>query len=117
MKKRPNLLFILTDDQGAWALGCAGNTDIQTPNLDGLAQSSVVFDRCYTPAPVCVPARFSLFSGQYCARTGCCNNNSSCDCCNNTCCDCFFVNFFCDFLCEFTVDTNYIVGFIKIFYQ
>ena len=34
MKKRPNLLFILTDDQGAWAMHCAGNTDLHTPNLD-----------------------------------------------------------------------------------
>ena len=34
--KKPNILFILTDDQGAWAMGCAGNTDIYTPNLDRL---------------------------------------------------------------------------------
>ena len=35
--KMPNIVFILTDDQGTWALGCAGSEEIRTPNLDGLA--------------------------------------------------------------------------------
>ena len=42
--KKPNILFILSDDQGAWALRCAGNTDILTPNLDRLA-SEVNYSR------------------------------------------------------------------------
>ena len=37
MKRKPNIVFILTDDQGAWAMGCAGNRDVKTPNLDRLA--------------------------------------------------------------------------------
>jgi len=40
---RPNVLFILSDDQGAWALGCGGNTEMRTPVLDQLAQRGVRF--------------------------------------------------------------------------
>ena len=47
MKKRPNLLFILTDDQGAWAMRCAGNTDIHTPNLDRLADEGTRFENFF----------------------------------------------------------------------
>ena len=43
-EKRPNIVFILSDDQGAWAMGCAGNHDIRTPNLDRLAAGGVRFD-------------------------------------------------------------------------
>ena len=41
MKKQPNILFILSDDQGPWAMGCAGNHEIRTPNLDRLAAEGV----------------------------------------------------------------------------
>ena len=77
MSNRPNFLFLFTDQQRFDTIHALGNDQIQTPNLDALAASSVVFDRCYTPAPVCVPARFSMLSGQYCAHTGCCNNNGT----------------------------------------
>ena len=39
--ERPNIIMILTDDQGAWAMGCAGNRDVKTPNLDRLAEEGV----------------------------------------------------------------------------
>lgn len=60
---RPNILFLLADDMGAWALHCAGNYDIQTPNLDWLAQSGVRFDNFFCASPVCSPARASIFTG------------------------------------------------------
>ena len=41
MNKKPNIIFILTDDQGAWAMHCAGNGDVHTPNLDRIAAFSV----------------------------------------------------------------------------
>ena len=63
MKKKPNLLFILTDDQGAWALNCAGNTDISTPNLDHLAEQGMRFDNFFCASPVCSPARASILTG------------------------------------------------------
>ncbi len=66
-----NILFLFTDQFRYDAIGANGNGYVQTPNLDALAAGSVVFDRCLTPSPVCVPARLSLLSGQYPARTGC----------------------------------------------
>lgn len=64
MKERPNIVFILTDDQGAWAMGCAGNADVKTPNLDRLAANGVRFDEFYCASPVCSPARASLVTGK-----------------------------------------------------
>lgn len=43
MKKQPNIVFILTDDQGAWAMHCAGNEEIVTPSLDRLASQGIRF--------------------------------------------------------------------------
>ena len=60
---RPNILFILADDMGAWALHCAGNTDIRTPNLDRMAQRGVRFDNFFCASPVCSPARASILCG------------------------------------------------------
>lgn len=70
-----HVLLLFTDQQRKDTIAALGNPVIQTPNLDALARDSVVFENAFTPSPVCVPARFSLFSGQYCARTGC-NTNS-----------------------------------------
>ena len=49
---KPNILFILSDDQGAWAMGCAGNKDISTPNLDRLASTGVRFENFFCASPV-----------------------------------------------------------------
>lgn len=73
---KKHILIIFTDQQRYDTIGANGNSAIQTPNLDALARESVVFDRCITPSPVCVPARMSLFAGQYPNRTGCNNNNT-----------------------------------------
>lgn len=71
-----HILMLFTDQQRRDTIGALGNPYIQTPHLDELARESVVFDNCITPSPVCVPARLSMFSGQYPARTGCNNNNA-----------------------------------------
>lgn len=63
MKTKANVLFILTDDQGAWAMRCAGNTDIQTPNLDRLAREGMRFENFFCASPVCSPARASILTG------------------------------------------------------
>ncbi len=68
--KRKHFLLIITDQQRRDTIHSLGNEDIVTPALDSIASEAVVFDRAYTPSPVCVPARTSLFAGQYCARTG-----------------------------------------------
>lgn len=71
-----NVVIILTDQQRYDTISALGNPAIQTPGLDALTRDSVRFEHCVTPSPVCVPARFSLYSGQYCARTGNNNNNA-----------------------------------------
>ena len=73
-----NILILFTDQFRYDAINALGNLGTQTPNLDVLANDGIVFDRCYTPSPVCIPARFSMYSGQYPARTGCNNNNKEC---------------------------------------
>lgn len=62
--RRPNLLFVLTDDQGPWALGCAGNDEIHTPVLDRLAAEGTRLENFFCTSPVCSPARASLMTGQ-----------------------------------------------------
>ena len=62
-KDRPNVIVILTDNQGAWTLGCYGNPDIRTPNIDRLAREGVLFTRAYACNPVCSPNRATLLTG------------------------------------------------------
>lgn len=61
--KQPNILFILSDDQGAWAMHCAGNTDLHTPNLDRIAARGTRFENFFCVSPVCSPARASILTG------------------------------------------------------
>lgn len=61
---RPNLILIVSDDQGPWALGAAGNREIRTPVLDQLAARGIRLDRFFCASPVCSPARASLLTGQ-----------------------------------------------------
>ncbi|MHB8997048.1 MAG: sulfatase family protein [Armatimonadota bacterium] len=63
MMTRPNLLYILTDQQSHLAMSNAGNCDLLTPAMDRLAASGVVFERAYCPFPLCTPARAAMFSG------------------------------------------------------
>jgi arylsulfatase A-like enzyme len=67
---RPNILVILTDDQGPWAMGCAGNAEIHTPNLDRLAASGIRFENFFCASPVCSPARASLLTGRMPSQHG-----------------------------------------------
>ncbi|HOX38593.1 MAG TPA: sulfatase-like hydrolase/transferase [Candidatus Brocadiia bacterium] len=67
---RPNVIFILSDDQGAWALGCAGNREIRTPNLDRLAASGIRFSSMFCASPVCSPARASILTGRIPSQHG-----------------------------------------------
>ncbi|WP_104088945.1 sulfatase-like hydrolase/transferase [Arthrobacter sp. GMC3] len=68
--QRPNIVFILSDDQGPWALGCAGNDEIKTPHLDGLAAEGTRLENFFCVSPVCSPARASLMTGQIPSRHG-----------------------------------------------
>ncbi len=63
--QRPHLLLI-TADQMRWdAIGCSGNSSIQTPTLDRLAERGIRFTNAFTPNPICVPARASIMTGNY----------------------------------------------------
>ncbi len=57
-------MFIMSDDQGAWTLGSAGNKEIQTPNLDRLAEEWMRYDNFFCASPVCSPARASIVTGE-----------------------------------------------------
>ncbi|MGV8897167.1 MAG: sulfatase [Rhodoglobus sp.] len=73
--ERPNVLFVMTDQQRFDTIAALGNTEIVTPNLDRLAAQSVVFDNAYSSCPVCVPARYTLRSGSEPTRTGIYDND------------------------------------------
>jgi arylsulfatase A-like enzyme len=60
---KTNLVFILTDNQGAWTLGCYGNPDIRTPNIDRLAAEGMLFTRAFASNAVCSPTRATFLSG------------------------------------------------------
>jgi alpha-L-rhamnosidase len=62
-QERPNVIFILTDDQRWDALGYAGNDIIQTPEMDKLAQEGVYFKNAFVTTPICAASRASIFSG------------------------------------------------------
>lgn len=67
---RPNILFIVSDDQRWDTLGVYGNKDIKTPNLDRLAKEGALFTNGYVAAPRCCPSRASFLTGLYPHQTG-----------------------------------------------
>ncbi|MCM8541281.1 MAG: sulfatase-like hydrolase/transferase [Lentisphaeraceae bacterium] len=76
-EKKPNILFILTDQHFADAMShVIGDEHIKTPNLDRLAKSGVRFTKAYACNPLCIPARNSIFTGYYPFETGIQNNSN-----------------------------------------
>ncbi|MFO7724863.1 MAG: sulfatase-like hydrolase/transferase, partial [Oceanipulchritudo sp.] len=61
---RPNILVFMTDDHGQWASGAYGNTEIQTPVMDWMAETGIRLDHAFCPIPVCSPARASFWTGR-----------------------------------------------------
>ena len=74
-KRKPNLLFIWTDEQRADTMAAYGNTKIHAPNLNRLAAESVVFERAYVTQPVCTPNRSAVMTGLWPHTSGCTRNN------------------------------------------
>ncbi len=74
---RPNVLFIISDDLGSQSLGCYGNAQCKTPNIDALAERGVRFNQTYTQYPVCGPSRAALMSGMYAQVIGVTSNGAS----------------------------------------
>ncbi len=76
-KSRPNVIFVLSDDQGSVDVNCYGSLDLATPNLNALAQRGVRFTQFYSAAPVCSPSRAAVLTGRYPQRAGVPGNVSS----------------------------------------
>nr|WP_145392104.1 sulfatase [Stieleria neptunia] len=68
---RPNIVFLFADDQSTYSVGCYGNKDVQTPNMDQLARDGVAFDKHYNTTAICMASRASVFTGMYEYKTGC----------------------------------------------
>ena len=75
--KRPNILWICTDQQRFDTLGCYGNEYVKTPNLDKLAKNGVKFNLTYSQSPVCTPSRASFLTGRYPRTTRCRQNGQT----------------------------------------
>ena len=68
---RPNIIFLMADDQCTYSLGCYGTPGVQTPNLDLLARDGVVFDNHYDTTAICMGSRANVMTGMYEYKTGC----------------------------------------------
>lgn len=74
--KKPNILFIMTDQQHARMMSCTGNKWLSTPAMDALAEDGIRFEKGYCTNPVCVPSRTSMATGVMSCRLGADNNGS-----------------------------------------
>lgn len=68
--KRPNILFILSDDHAAPAISCYGSEMNRTPNIDRIGNGGMRFNNCFCTNAICTPARGSILTGKYSHKTG-----------------------------------------------
>ena len=68
--KKPNILIFMTDDQGPWAMNCAGTPELKTPTLDKLSEEGMRFNNFFCASPVCSPARASFLTGSIPSQHG-----------------------------------------------
>lgn len=68
---RPNIIFLMSDDQCSYSMGCYGTPGAKTPNLDQLARDGMVFDNHYDTTAICMASRANVMTGLYEYRTGC----------------------------------------------
>lgn len=66
----PNIIVLLADDLGFGDLGCYGNSSVQTPNIDSIADEGVKMTQHLSSASMCTPSRASLLTGRYAIRSG-----------------------------------------------
>ncbi|MDF7799228.1 sulfatase [Pontiellaceae bacterium B1224] len=69
--KKPNIIYLMADDQSSYTMGCYGNADVQTPNLDRLAVDGMAFDNHYDTTAICMASRATVMTGMYEYKTGC----------------------------------------------
>ncbi len=68
---RPNIVFLMSDDQCTYSMGCYGTPGVKTPNLDQLARDGMVFDNHYDTTAICMASRANVMTGMYEYKTGC----------------------------------------------
>lgn len=68
--ERPNIIYIMADDQRADTLGCSGNPVLKTPNIDSLAARGIRFVNAFATSPICCVSRVTVLTGQYARRNG-----------------------------------------------
>ena len=76
MAQKPNILFLMSDEHSPHAIGCEGNSIVQTPNLDSLAASGTYFESAYCQVPLCTPSRMCMLTGKHAHRCSAWNNGS-----------------------------------------
>jgi arylsulfatase A-like enzyme len=69
--ERPNIVFLMSDDQATYSMGCYGTPGAKTPHLDQLADDGMIFDRHYDTTAICMASRATVFTGKYEYKTGC----------------------------------------------
>ncbi len=69
--ERPNIVFLFSDDQSTYSVGCYGNEDVQTPNMDQLGADGIIFDRHYNTTAICMASRANVVTGMYEYKIGC----------------------------------------------
>src|SRR5688500_19795626 len=74
---RPNIVFVITDDQRWDAMGCAGHPYLKTPNMDRIAREGAMFTNAFVTTPLCSPSRASFLTGRYVRANGSTGNNPS----------------------------------------
>ena len=68
---KPNIIYLMADDQSTYSVGCYGNSDVQTPHMDQLGKEGMIFDRHYVTTAICMGSRANVFTGRYEYKTGC----------------------------------------------
>ena len=68
--KKPHIIFLFADDQSTYSVGCYGNKDVQTPEMDKLGADGMIFDRHYDTTAICMASRANAFTGMYEYKTG-----------------------------------------------
>ena len=77
--KRPNIIFIMTDDHASHALSCYGSRINKTPNLDRIAQEGMLFENCFCTNSICAPSRAVILTGKYSHLNGVIDNSEEFD--------------------------------------
>ncbi len=69
--ERPNIIYLMADDQSTYTMGCYGNPDVLTPNMDKLAADGMAFDNHYVTTAICMASRATVMTGMYEYKHGC----------------------------------------------